>query len=289
MILPSDMRRKTRRLLFLIATIFFLLGSYVAVLYAQGYKYSFSEKRFFRTGAISVRTNTDAKVFINDKLVGNTSFLRDAFSKGGLLPGQYRVRLQSDDFSPWQKVVDVQEGLVTDFPHIILVPQSETELPKIIAEIDQLMTDPAAITYPTPKPTVTKTPTPSVKPTPTPKPTATPSQLTFGPLAFRSGKLLRQIGDSYVQLGTNVTGFALSSSGNKVLFWTSFNDLWVVYLSDTNYQPLHKDGDIVKITHFTSPITKAVWFRDEDHIAVDAHGYKIIEIDTRGGVNIVKI
>src|SRR5689334_11511300 len=97
------MKRRTRRILFAISTIIFFLASYVSILYAQGYKYSFEDKKFFRTGAISVKANEDAKVFIDDELVGTTSFLGTSFDRGGLLPGEYTIRLQKDNYSQWQK------------------------------------------------------------------------------------------------------------------------------------------------------------------------------------------
>jgi hypothetical protein len=150
------------------------------------------------------------------------------------------------------------------------------------------MADPDSVQFPTPSPTTSPKPTPTPTPKPTPKPSPTPDQFVSGQMVYRSGQLLRQIGDEYVILGDDVLGFAFSSSQNKVLFWTKY-DLYVAWLADTNYQPLRLDGGVEKITHFVTPITKAVWFRDEDHIAVDSLGYKIVEIDTRGGLNIIKI
>ncbi len=74
------MRRKTRRALFIIAVVIFLFLAYVAVFYAQGYKYSFGEGKFVRTGAIYVKVNADAKIYFNDEEVAQ-SFRKNALYK----------------------------------------------------------------------------------------------------------------------------------------------------------------------------------------------------------------
>ena len=85
-----------------------------------------------------------------------------------------------------------------------------------------------------------------------------------------------------------VTGFSLSSDGKKLAWWNS-NELWVMWLSDTDYQPYHKAEDKDLIVRFSIKIKNAAWFRNSDHIVVDSNGYKIVEIDKRGGLNIVEI
>ena len=74
----------------------FLLLSYIVILYAQGYKYSFSENRFFRTGAVYLKADTSADVYLNDKLLGNTSFFNNSYRIEGLLPGRYVLKKGSD-------------------------------------------------------------------------------------------------------------------------------------------------------------------------------------------------
>ena len=90
------------------------------------------------------------------------------------------------------------------------------------------------------------------------------------------------------KIAENVKGFALSKDKNKLAWWTS-NEVWVMWLNDANYQPYHKKGDKELITRFSTQIKKAAWFRDEDHLIIDSNGYKVLEIDTRGGINIIEI
>src|SRR3989344_2008521 len=108
------MTKRTKRLFFYTAVAVFLVLSYVIILYAQGYRYSFSEGKFQRTGAISLKVNVGAKVFLNDNLESDTSFFSNSASIDGVLPGIYKLSVQKDNYSSWQKSVTVEEGLVSD-------------------------------------------------------------------------------------------------------------------------------------------------------------------------------
>jgi hypothetical protein len=276
------MTKTTKRWLFYSAVVIFALLSYVVVLYAQGYKYSFSESKFFRTGSIFVKANEDAEVYIDNKFLNSTSFFGNSYTIGGLLPGQYTVRLQKDNFSSWQKRVLVEEGLVNDFSRIFILPESGEAKDRLKTEIKDLL-------YPISKPT----PTLSVKPTPksssskTPAPSPVP--VSKEPFYIKNGVLFKNMENGETErFAYLVVGFALSSDGKKITWWNS-NELWVMWLSDTDYQPYHKAGDKDVITRFSIKIKNAAWFRDSDHIVVDAGGYKVVEIDKRGGLNIVEI
>ncbi len=260
------MSRTIRRGLFLGAFLVFLLATYVAVLYAQGYKYSLAQGQFFRTGAIALKANADADVFIEGKRAGSTSFLTNSFSIDGLLPDQYTIRLEHENFSSWEKKVAVQEGLVIDFPHILIIPASGSEREKLMKDIEELF------------PKVRATPTPSVSPLPT------------GAFYVKSGNLYQMvIQDAEPELiAKQVVGFALTENERKLAWWTR-NELWVQFLSDTDYQPIRRKDDRELITRFSQPIKTAAWFRGEDHLVVDSGGYRIVETDTRGGVNIISL
>src|SRR5437870_1972190 len=118
------MTKKTRRIIFYLAIVVFLCLSYVAVLYAQGYKYSFADGKFYKTGSIYLKANRAADVYLNNLPTGSTSFLNHSFTIASILPGQYEVALADKDLYPWHKEITVQEGLVTEFPKIILLDVS---------------------------------------------------------------------------------------------------------------------------------------------------------------------
>lgn len=283
------MSKRSRRILFFFAFLVFVAGSYVAIIYAQGYKYSFEEKRFLHTGAIQLKVNDDAKVFINDKLDGGTSFFTNSHTINGLLPSSYVLRLEREGFTPWQKTAVVEEGVITDFPRIIILPTSEVEVPKLLDEIALILQSPAIITAsPTPVPSATPKASPKPKPSGSPVASASTTPLPDQPFILQNKVLYINDNGTLKPYATNVTGYSISENQRKVLWWND-RDLWVGWLADQDYQPYQKAGDRELVTHFASIILKAGWFRGEDHIVIDANGYKIVELDQRGGQNIIRL
>jgi len=250
------MTRRTKRIIFYVAIALFLLLSYVAIMYAQGYKYSFSENKFLRTGAIAIKVNTNAKIFLDDDLEGNTSFFGNAYSIDRLLPGKYKISVLKNNHSSWSKIATVEEGLVVDFPNVMLLPEEGEKEQELFDEVDLLF-----------------------------------KELDISNIASLSE-------DINLQLPTILKGFRISENKNKLAWWTA-NELWILWLTDQNYQPFHKKGDKELVMRFGQTVQNAAWFRGEDHIILelerfDTKGrpysiYQVIEIDKRSGVNIIEL
>ncbi|OGN22785.1 MAG: hypothetical protein A2918_01455 [Candidatus Yanofskybacteria bacterium RIFCSPLOWO2_01_FULL_42_49] len=271
----SEMTKRFKRTLFYSAVAVFLVLSYVVILYAQGYKYSFSENRFFKTGAVYLKVNTGADVYMDDKLLGNTSFFGNSYRIEGLLPDKYAIRIQRNNYSTWQKQITVDEGFVSEFSKILIISKDESDSEELDEEIISL--------FPSPAPKTTKG---SVSPSPAPA-----AEL----FVIKKGVLLTT-GETPEKVANGVKGFALSKDKHKLAWWTA-NEVWVMWLNDADYQPYHKKGDKELITRFSTQIKKVAWFRDDDHLIVDSTSspqvdsgtYRILEIDTRGGINIVEV
>ncbi len=285
------MTKATKRTFFYSAVAVFLLLSYIIVLYALGYKYSFSEGKFLRTGAISMKANTGANIYLDNKLDGSTSFFNNSYSINGLLPKNYKLKVEKENYFTWSKTVTVEEGLVTDFPSIFLIPTSGDEKDKLIQNIQQLLAE----LSPTPSPKPKAIP-PAIKPKLSPSPSPEKTEMFY--LDPKTKNLYQNTSDNPKLIASAVKDFQLSESKKKI-FWRTSNSIWVKWLDDTNYQPLHKNGDKSLIVNFSAPIESASWFKDEDHIVAEFErqdlkgrpyaSYKIMEIDTRGGLNIVEI
>ena len=276
------MTKRTKRVLFYAAVVVFLFASYIIVLYAQGYKYNFSKWEFERTGSIYVKANVGADVYVDGEKDGSTSFLGNSHTVSGLLPGEYLLRLQrKDDYSTWEKRVEVKEGLVNEFSKILLLPVSGEEKELLEAELEVML-------YP---PTPTPSPSPSKSPTPKPSPKATPTPTpNVEPYYLKNNILYKNNGPENEpdQLAVNIKGFTLSQDGRKLAYWIG-RELWVMWFERSNYQPLHEAGDKERIIRLSRNIVKAVWYKDEDWLVVDdGKNYKVIETDTRGGVNVVE-
>ncbi len=275
------MTRTTRRILFYCAIAVFVAASYIILLYAQGYKYDFSQGKFIRSGAIYVKVNTSADIVVDGKQAATTSLLSNTASVGGLLPGVHTLSIQKADYSVWQKKVPITAGFVEDFTRVMLLPQVGQDKQSVKQEIHDLLYPAVS---PSPLPSPTPSPTPTSKRTPKPTATASPSPLPTGPYYLDHGSLFVSTASGYIRLADNVIGAALSGDNQK-LAWFSDGQIWVYWFSDTDYQPLHHAGDIALVARFPQSIKAAQWFRD--HIALDASGLKVIEIDTRSGLNII--
>jgi len=238
------MTKKTKKVLFYSAVAVFLLLSYIVIMYAQGYKYSFSENKFLRTGAISLKANTDAKVFLDDELGGGTSFFGNSFSIDRLLPRTYKLTVQKDDYASWQKTVTVEEGLVIDFPKIILLPEEGEEEQKLFNEVELLFKELELV--------------PALK--------SSPSEPFV--LDVKNKKLFQNTNNDLAEIANNVKGFRLSKNNNKLAWWTD-NELWILWLNNTDYQPFHKKGDKELMIRFAQPIQNAAWFRGEGHVVLE--------------------
>ena len=263
----------TKRVLFYAAVVVFLVISYIVSLYAQGYKYNFSERRFVRTGAIYIKTSVDADIFINDKLWGSTSFFGNSFTATGLMPGAYDVRLQKTGYFPWQKTILVEEGLISEFSKVFILPNAGDEKTKLQEEI---------------KKTLHSEPTSS----PVPSAGSTDEQ----PFFIKKEGLFQKVEEKKKKLADGVKGFGLSENKDK-LFWWNLNEIWMLWLKDADYQPYKKVGEKELITRVSASIKAAAWFRGSDHVTIELSEptqaksvyYEIIELDKRGGINVVGI
>jgi len=284
------MTKKTKRLFFYAMVVVFLILSYVIILYAQGYRYSFSEGQFQRTGAILLKVNTGAKVFLDDEVQGDTSFFSSSYSIDWLLPGNYTLSVKKDSYSSWQKKVTIEEGFVVDFSEILLLPEDGEEEQKLFEEVDTLFKNLAP--FPVLEPALFPAGiTRKISPTPL------PNEGSFV-LDTKTSKLYRYNNQQLEEIASQVEGFRLSKNENKLVWWTA-NELWVIWLNDTNYQPFYKRGDKELITRFLIPIQNGTWFRGENHVILeleqkDSKGrqysiYRIVEIDKRGGINIIEL
>lgn len=266
----------------------FLISSYIVILYAQGYKYSFSENKFFKTGAIYLKVNTGANVYMDNMLLGNTSFFSNSHRIEGLLPSSYEIKVEKENYSSWHKLIKVDEGFVSEFSKILLIDKSESGIEELKKEI--------VLIFPTPSPTGGTSPKANIKTTPLTSPKEANSKATSSPTPAPEDEpflvkkdILMTTGEKPEKIAEGVKGFVLSGDKNKIAWWMT-NEVWVMWLNDTNYPPYHKKGDKEFIIKFPKQIKKVAWFRDEDHLILDFGEYKIIEVDTRGGlVNIIEV
>lgn len=101
----------TKRFLFTLATII-IIGfiAVIAIYLSKGYTFSTIDKKISGTGIISVTSLPDgASVFIDGHLVTATNTTLSQLS-----PRTYNIKLVKEGFIPWEKNVEVKEGLVSE-------------------------------------------------------------------------------------------------------------------------------------------------------------------------------
>lgn len=100
------------------------VGATVVILLAKGYTFSPQEKRLVGTGIITITSEPDsASVFVDGHLTTATNA-----TISSLPPKSYTVRLIKEGFIPWERTVEVKEGLVTPLK-VTLFPAIPTIYP----------------------------------------------------------------------------------------------------------------------------------------------------------------
>jgi hypothetical protein len=271
------MKRKTRRILFYSSIFIFVILSAFVVFYALGYQYDFVQSRFFKIGSFDVKTNISAEVYVNDVLAGKTSFLGNYFSQSRLLPRAYSIRVQADNYQPWQKLIKVDAGFLTSFPKVILLPknfQEEVVASSSVKNIIVTKFDPdngVALIGNNQKVESINLQNGEIK----------PAKL---PLILPKNNTAEQ--KDFIQ--KDGVGLTAPDGIKKVGFFN--NEIRVYWLKDSTNQPFKKAGDLVLVTRFSQPVVDVQWYKDSEHLLVSVGGIlKLIEIDDRDGINVFDI
>ena len=116
---------------------YFIGVSYIVLIYAQGYQYSFKEGKFIRSGALYINVNTSASILIDDKLKTSTSSwkLRQYWRTftGNITQSVFKRRLVV------MAKVTITAGFVEDFSHVMLLPQTGQDKENVRQEIHDLL------------------------------------------------------------------------------------------------------------------------------------------------------
>ena len=114
-----------KRLLFTILTaLVLIIVAGVAIFFVKGYSFSAKDGMVVGTGILSVTSMPDgASVYIDGHLTTATNT-----TLSSLQPKKYKLKIVKEAFIPWEKEVEVKEGLVTEVK-ITLFPAIPTIYP----------------------------------------------------------------------------------------------------------------------------------------------------------------
>ncbi|MGE5197487.1 MAG: PEGA domain-containing protein, partial [Deltaproteobacteria bacterium] len=111
--------QKLRAFLFYVSVLVFLAGLPFILSFALGYKFDRRAFKFTKTGLIVLKTQPPgASIYFNEKLLND----RTPVTLNELLPGTYNIRLELENYYPWEDDIGVEAGKVTRIEKIIFFP-----------------------------------------------------------------------------------------------------------------------------------------------------------------------
>ena len=119
------MTKKARMILFFICAVLFFITAPSVVLYSQGYRLDFDQKKLIKTGAFYAKVlPKGAEVFIANELKKKTDFFFGSIFIENLLPKKYAIEIKKQGYQSWKKDLEIQQAQVAEAKNIILVPNN---------------------------------------------------------------------------------------------------------------------------------------------------------------------
>src|SRR3989344_6048029 len=248
-----------RRFIFWIFVILFIAASIIITLLAQGWRFDFDSFKIVRTGGIFIKTTVSgAKIYVNDKYTGSTAGLL-TYTKlvDSLTPKNYNLFIHKEGYYPWNKMVEVKNGLVTELFSVTLFPLN---LKKVkIAQLPAQKIADFEVNEKTIKIINNK-------------------KIETAKIYDFEGQL---ISSEKFKISTSTE--LISPDKNKKLY-AADNKIWIDYLGDAKEEPSKKAGEKEIIAILESPILFFDWLKDSEHIIWFTSGeLTIAERDNRGG------
>jgi hypothetical protein len=124
------MKLQTRKRIFYVFILLFVVVGAVVVLYAEGWRINLSTLETEKAGGIYVRSYPNsAQITLNGKLVQNQSaFLSPGTFISGLFPKTYTLMLSASGYDAWTESAPVVPSLVTEMKYAVLVPKTATNV-----------------------------------------------------------------------------------------------------------------------------------------------------------------
>jgi hypothetical protein len=124
------MKPQTRKRIFYVFILLFVVVGAVVVLYAEGWRINLSTLEAEKAGGIYVRSYpNDAQITLSGKPVQNQSaFLSPGTFISGLFPKTYTLTLSASGYDAWTESAPVVPSLVTEMKYAVLVPKTATNI-----------------------------------------------------------------------------------------------------------------------------------------------------------------
>lgn len=122
------MKKRNRTLLFFFFVVLFFASIPAIVLYTQGYRIDFANLVLVETGGMDLDIRPfNVKIFLNNEVEQETNFFfRNALFRN-IIPDDYAVRIEKENYQNWSKIIIVEAGRVNKISSIRLFPETIKE------------------------------------------------------------------------------------------------------------------------------------------------------------------
>lgn len=119
------MKKMYRIILFWLFFTIFILTAPTIILYSQGYRIDFENKKITKTGGLFLEFfPKQVEIYVDGKLFKKTIFLFNSDLIGNLLPKKHNIRVTKEGYTTWEKDLEIKEKEVTTAENIILFPKN---------------------------------------------------------------------------------------------------------------------------------------------------------------------
>lgn len=117
---------KTRRKLFWILVVLFIIVGSIAVVYSFGYRFDSKNWQFTQTGGLYLETYPKIlNINIDDELLEKkSSLLNSGIFIQSLVPEEHLLEIYKDGYYSWSKNIKIKPQMVVSFAHISLLPET---------------------------------------------------------------------------------------------------------------------------------------------------------------------
>ncbi|MFH1175693.1 MAG: PEGA domain-containing protein [bacterium] len=126
------MNYPARKTLFIVCFLIFIIFCPIILAYSLGYYFDFNNKKIISTGAIRLKSIPEQSlIYVNNSLRGE----RTPAYLNNLQTGEYKIKVEKENFTNWEKTLLVKDYYLTAADDILLLPLNP--LPETIFENSQ--------------------------------------------------------------------------------------------------------------------------------------------------------
>ncbi len=119
------MKPQTKRKIFFTLAILFFISAGTTIAYSLGWRFDWKNKKITQPGMFYFKTKpANAQIYINNKPKKKTDFFFGSALIDNLLPGKYKIKIEKNGFSSWEKTLTIKKREVTEAKSIVLIPKN---------------------------------------------------------------------------------------------------------------------------------------------------------------------